>query len=265
MDPENRQEAEQLWEQIQLIRAGKERPSDDLSPLQRLAWYLSEAAQEPSPVNDAARERARQRLAAAIRSESARTQNDSNARRRSILLSRWSLGAVFATAAIVCVALFVARNRMSFPSLPVNGLVKDHLKLLSDRKFAHWKSDDPKAVALWLSHQVKYPMHVVDLSSEGARLLGGRRCEVNGQVIGLAFYRHGQTRLSMFQVPAGRCRIEGLDEVQVGERTFFVGADKGFNVVGWEGSGTFCVMVSAMETSTLLRMAEVAQREAIRS
>jgi hypothetical protein len=99
------------------------------------------------------------------------------------------------------------------------------------------------------------------LDERGAKLIGGRRCRLKGMDIGLCFYRCKGEQLSLFQLKGDSYSLAGLDSVRVKGRRFFVGADKGFNVVAWEGRDNFLALVASCDTPTLLGIAECAAEQ----
>ncbi len=265
MADQERQEAERLWKFVEQLKRGTP-PEETDDPLLRLAQSASEALNAPAS-SEEGRAAARARLTAAISGEKGQQREREKGRllpraHFPILPFHFRRSTLFVAAAAVlllCAVVLLWRIAQP-PAITATMLVKDHLKLLAEKSFAEYRSDDPTRVAFWLTHQVGFPVAAIDLASADARLLGGRRCQLVGQRIGLAFYERDNTRISLFQLKSGRCRLMGLEEVQVNGRTLLVGADKGFNVVAWQEHKTFCVMVSAMDTSTLLKVAEAAQQ-----
>jgi len=266
------QEAERLWEFVAQIKQGTAtEPADD--PLLRLAQFTGEVVGEKLPAYENDRTFARERLAVVIEAEKTTARERENGRKGetetrtvrrlapSPIIFCWLRRPVLVAATVLlllCVAVFHWRLNQA-PAIGASMLVKDHIELLAKKPFATYESADPTRVALWLSHEVEFPVVAVDLSKTGAKLLGGRRCQLAGQPIGLSFYQQKTTRIALFQMKTGRCRLRGLSEVRINGRSFLVGADKGFNVVAWEGADTLCVMVSSIDTATLLTMATAAR------
>ncbi|MBI3921537.1 MAG: hypothetical protein HY318_08985 [Armatimonadetes bacterium] len=266
------QDAERLWEFVEQIKQGTATdPGDD--PLLRLAQFTGEVVGEKLPTYENDRAFARERLAAVMDSEQTTTRERQKGRKgegaittvRPLtplpILFYWLKRPVLVSASLLlllCVAVFHWRFSQA-PAIGASMLVKDHIELLGKKPFADFESSDATQVAFWLTHQVGFPVAAVDLSSSEVRLLGGRRCQIAGQPIGLSFYQLKTTRISLFQLKSGGCRLRGLSGVQINGRSFLVGADKGFNLVAWEGTDTLCVMVSSIDTATLLTMATAAR------
>jgi hypothetical protein len=253
----NEQErADELWRRLDGTRSessgqrsasapGEDRELEVLSGLiPMVGEALSSDAQRSST-----REHARTKLSEAIE------QEESFRRRPPRKTLIWMSTA---TAAALLLA-FTSLALIPRDSLHAGELVNDHIALLHDD--VQHPARDAEGVSSWLESRVGFQTAPVSLDRQGARLLGGRHCRLKGLSIGLYLYRCRAVRLSLFQFSGDRNPLAGLDLVRVGGRRYFVGADKGFNIVAWEGRANFLALVASCDTPSLLKLAEAASRQ----
>jgi anti-sigma factor RsiW len=145
-----------------------------------------------------------------------------------------------------------ARHR----ALSLAALVADHVEFLAKPAPAEFATRDPRAAAGYLSRRLGYPVAAVDLSAEGVTLLGGRKCSLGGVPIAFLFYDCRGARLSLYQLDTRLARLPALAPVPFHGREFRVGRRGPVNLVVWQSGRLMFVLVSNMERSHLLRVAE---------
>lgn len=113
-----------------------------------------------------------------------------------------------ALAAGLLLATLVGRNwmdRNDSPSLP-DELIADHLKYVPEKMPAEVASDDESEVLRFFAGKVNFEPRVPQL--EGTRLIGGRACRIDGQLVQLLFYERGGQKLSLY-VSGGPIQLDG--------------------------------------------------------
>ena len=75
-------------------------------------------------------------------------------------------------------------------------LQAEHEALLSDPEALQLATDDAEALALWFEPQLAFNVEAPHL--EGATLMGGRRCAVEGESVAILFYDRDGERISVF-------------------------------------------------------------------
>jgi anti-sigma factor RsiW len=135
-------------------------------------------------------------------------------------------------------------------------LVADHVEYLAKPSPAEFATRDARAAAGYLSRRLGYPVAAVDLSPEGAVLLGGRKCELQGVPIAFLFYDRRGTRLSLYQLDTRLARLPDLTPIPFRGHEYCVGRRGPVNLVAWQSGRLTFVIVSDMERSRLLRVAD---------
>lgn len=146
----------------------------------------------------------------------------------------------------------------ALPELALAALGDDHRKYLADPQPAQVRGPDPQVVSRGLTPALKFPVAAVDLRPEGARLLGGRKCRVQGVPIAFLLYDWGGERVSLYQVDGRRLALPPLREVSAAGRWFRVGAEDGLSYVAWSAGHMNFVMVSGAEPERLIPLAKCA-------
>jgi anti-sigma factor RsiW len=118
-------------------------------------------------------------------------------------------GVAYASLAVVGTALALLAGR-GLPggarrSLP-DELIADHLKYMPEDMPAEVASDDPSEVRRFFEGKLGFEPVVPRL--EGSRLIGGRACRIEGQMVQLLFYERGREKLSLY-VSDGSMNLDG--------------------------------------------------------
>jgi len=116
-------------------------------------------------------------------------------------------GYISLAAAGVAIALLVGRglDDGKQASLP-DELIADHLKYVPEDMPAEVASDDQAEVRRFFEGKVDFDPVVPQL--HGTRLIGGRACRIEGQMVQLLFYERGHQKLSLY-VSDGSMALDG--------------------------------------------------------
>jgi anti-sigma factor RsiW len=144
------------------------------------------------------------------------------------------------------------------PLLALELLGDDHLKYLANPQPAQIPGPDPREVALGLMPLLNFPVAAVDLQPEGARLLGGRKCEVHGVPIAFLLYDWKGERVSLYQIDGRKIALPPLREVTLRGQPFLISESGGLGYVAWHSGAMNFVMVSGASPERLLQLARCA-------
>lgn len=141
------------------------------------------------------------------------------------------------------------------PALALARLGEDHLEYLANPQPAQVPGPDPREVSRRMTLLVKFPVAAVDLQPEGARLLGGRKCQLQGVWVAFLLYDWKGERVSLYQIDERKITLPALRSTTFRGRTFRVGGADGLTYVSWRSGVMNFVMVSGAAPERLLRLA----------
>ena len=119
----------------------------------------------------------------------------------------------------------------------VDSAVAAHVRSLHADTLATVASTNQHTVKPWLTSRLDFAAPVVDLSTQGFELVGGRVDHVARQTVAALVYKRREHVINLFVWPAGTSAFGGqADPVFVVER--------GFNVVRWTEQGMTVAAVS---------------------
>ncbi len=145
-----------------------------------------------------------------------------------------------------------ARARVT---LSLTLLGDDHRKYLADPYPAEVPGPDAREVAVGLTPLLPFPVAEVDLRSEGAQLLGGRKCQAHGVPIAFLLYDWNGERVSLYQLDGRKLALPPLRTVRFQGRRFLTGEADGLSYVAWQSGAMSFVMVSGTRPEHLLHLA----------
>lgn len=153
---------------------------------------------------------------------------------------RW--GAFLATAAVLGVAIIGGVIR--------SGSQTDHTSnqfvdlLVAD--FEHFQekgiplqiaSSDPQAVSAWLAEQTALRVSLPDVAASDAKLLGARKCKIDGKPAAFTVYDVGGTLASLVVMPGTHPDIDNMEHVERDGLTHWVDRCKGHTVLACKCKG----------------------------
>jgi anti-sigma factor RsiW len=141
------------------------------------------------------------------------------------------------------------------PTLSLALLGQDHREYLAKSQPAQVRGPDPRIVSRGMTQLLKFPVTVADLQPEGARLLGGRKCQLRGASIAFLFYDWNGERVSLYQMDGRKVVLPPLRGAVIREQCFLVGEAEGLGYVAWRSGAMNFVMVSGAAPERLLRLA----------
>lgn len=140
-------------------------------------------------------------------------------------------------------------------TLSLTLLGNDHRKYLANPSPAQIPGPNAREVAVGLTPLLQFPVAEIDLETEGARLLGGRKCKAHGVPIAFLLYEWKGERVSLYQIDGRKLSLPPLQEVSFRGRSFRVGEADGLSYVAWQSGAMQFVMVSGAQPEQLVPLA----------
>lgn len=134
-------------------------------------------------------------------------------------------------------------------------LEADHRKFLAVAQPAQIVDPEAEKVAAQLQKDVPFGVHGADLRLLDARLLGGRRCQIQGESVALFLYDRNGERVSLFQTDARKLTLPRLQGESFEEGCFVVGEKEGISYAFWCWEGTNYILVAQTSPRDLLNLA----------
>jgi anti-sigma factor RsiW len=139
---------------------------------------------------------------------------------------------------------------------PVQCLADDFDAGLKDPSPYEFVSQDPRATARWLTHQLGMPVHLPATEKAGVRLLGARRHQLHGRPMAQTHYLKEGMRIALYQVQAPKYGLGGLNEIGgPGRRHFYFKDCGGCRVVLWRVDESVMAIVTPLSIHEALDLA----------
>ena len=192
----------------------------------------------------------RQRIAAALDAETPRP------------VARRPVGRQWMQLAAACLAAAVLGSGTTYLTLtnggqpsPVDEVVADHVRsLLVENRVVDVPSSDEHTVKPWFNGKLDFAPPVVDLTTDGFPLVGGRLDYADGRTVAALVYRHRQHTINLFVWPAeGGATAGGTPSAE---------SLQGYHVVHWTGGGMAYWAVSDLNPADLKTFGELIERAA---
>jgi len=129
--------------------------------------------------------------------------------------------------------------------------IDDHQEGLLAGVRLQQSTGSPQELAAWFSQKLKTPMTVPNVPE--TRLLGGRQCVLKGHRVGLALYKVGDQRVSLFLTSKQELRPPGWT---LAAGRYHTATEEGFPLAAWEGSGLLNILVAHLPVEQLLEIAD---------
>jgi anti-sigma factor RsiW len=163
--------------------------------------------------------------------------------------------------AAACLAAAVLGSGTTYFSLTSGGqpsladeVVADHVRsLLVENRVVDVPSSDEHTVKPWFNGKLDFAPPVVDLTTDGFPLVGGRLDYADGRTVAALVYRHRQHTINLFVWPAeGRATAGGPPSAE---------SLQGYHVVHWTSGGMAYWAVSDLNPADLKSFGALIQRE----
>ncbi len=158
---------------------------------------------------------------------------------------RWPLyGAGLAAAAILLIGLLLGgliRHQSVTNDVLAREVVTDHIRSLMAGHLTDVLSSNQHTVKPWFEGKLDFSPMVIDLSTQGFPLIGGRLDYLNNHSVAAIVYRHGAHPINLFVWPSPKIR----DSRPAAE------THNGYNVVHWNENGDAYWAVSSVNAEAL--------------
>jgi len=164
----------------------------------------------------------------------------------------WFLGTALAFAAAIAMMVFVWPTRSDGGKGGFIDLVADESReFLENAGPVQLATSEIGTLTAWLRDQTALPVDIADISSSGWRLIGGRRCSLEGRPTAFALYERGGKTASVVAVSDVHVDMGDLTRTPCGQEVHWVGHCKGRNIVANQHGGLVYFAVSDHPASEL--------------
>lgn len=133
-------------------------------------------------------------------------------------------------------------------------LVADFEHFLAKGKPVEIASNDTKSVTQWLRENTELPVELPALALADSRLLGGRKCSLEGRPAAFAIYELDGVAASLVVVTGGAADLQGMERVRHEGRQHWVDRCKGHTVVACQRGNLVYAAVSTLDEDRLLAL-----------
>jgi len=112
-------------------------------------------------------------------------------------------------------------------------------------------SSDPSAVSSWLADQTALVVVLPDLSEKDGKLLGARKCRIDGKPAAFAVYDLGGRLASLVVMPGPHPDVDIMERVEQGGHTHWVDRCKGHTVLACKRGALVYAAVSTLPEDRL--------------
>lgn len=163
----------------------------------------------------------------------------------------WALAALLLACGIVGGLWLVGYRNQVAPQPLIMLLVEDHLGNLS--RATEIATSDPATMQKWFQQKVGFTFRLP--ATTEPQLIGGRLCFLQGRKAALIWYRHPQSRVSLFILDAADVEFAENQAITLDGKRCVLDARKGLNVVLWKERGLLYGLVSDVRSAELLQLA----------
>jgi anti-sigma factor RsiW len=161
---------------------------------------------------------------------------------------RWLAIATSAAAAVVLITFILFHVGPANNETLAAEMVSNHVRSMMVNHLTDVLSTDQHTVKPWFEGKLDFSPPVVDLTSQGFTLTGGRLDYATGRPIAALVYQRRQHYINLFIYPSARNTSPETKTLQ------------GFNVIHWEKSGMAFWAVSDLNANELAEFTEDLQK-----
>ncbi len=134
----------------------------------------------------------------------------------------------------------------------VNLVVTDFKHFLREGQPIHFASSNANAVSDWLLQQTDLEVILPSIKGKHCKLIGARRCEIEGQAAAFVVYEMNGTPASLLAVAGRNSDLEQMNQVENNDRIHWVDHFKGISVVAYRRNNLIYAMVSKLNKDELI-------------
>lgn len=164
----------------------------------------------------------------------------------------WFLGTALAVAAAIAMMVSFWPTRSGSGAGGFIDLVADESgEFLAHAGPVQLATSEVGTLTAWLRDQTALSVEIADLSASGWRLIGGRRCSLDGLPAAFALFERDGKTASVVAVSDGHVDMGDLKRTPCGQEVHWVGHCKGRNIVANHHGGLVYFAVSDHPASEL--------------
>jgi anti-sigma factor RsiW len=154
----------------------------------------------------------------------------------------WFLGSALSAAAAIAMIVHLrpAHTREGFVDL----VAQEAVEFLEHIGPVQLTTSEISVLTDWLRAQTSLPVTVADVSASGWRVIGGRRCSLDGLPAAFALFERGGGVASVIAVSEAHADMGNLKREPCGDEVHWVGRCKGRNIVANKRGGLVYFAVS---------------------
>jgi anti-sigma factor RsiW len=153
---------------------------------------------------------------------------------------------------IAAASLLVWSARGTHPPRFVDLLVDDFEHFQEKGRPLQIASSEPDVVSEWLARQTALAVTLPPVHEAGGKLLGARKCKINGKPAAFAVYELKDTIASLVVLPASENDLKPMTRVQKGERVHWLDRCRGHTVLACRRGALVYAAVSSLPEERLL-------------
>ncbi len=134
----------------------------------------------------------------------------------------------------------------------VNLVVSDFKHFLQEGQPIHFASSNVNAVSDWLLQQTDLEVVLTSIKGKHCKLIGARRCEIEGQAAAFIVYEMKGTPVSLLAVTGRNGDLKQMNQVEYNDQIHWVDHFKDISVVAYRRNNLVYAMVSKLNKNELI-------------
>ncbi len=175
---------------------------------------------------------------------------------RSYLLSRRVLLAACAAVVFaVCIMVYFVTQDTDVTedhSRFVNLVVNDFKHFLEEGQSIHFASSNASAVSDWLLRQTDLEVVLPSAKGPHCKLLGARKCKIEGQAAAFVVYEMRGTPVSLLAITGRNDELKQMNQIEYNGRIHWVDCSDDVSVVAYRQNNLVYAMVSKLNKDELI-------------
>ncbi|MBW8000448.1 MAG: twin-arginine translocation signal domain-containing protein [Planctomycetes bacterium] len=143
----------------------------------------------------------------------------------------------------------------------INLVVSDFKQFLREGQPIHFASSNANAVSDWLMRQTDIEVILPSVKGTYCKLIGARKCEIQGEPAAFVVYEMKGTPISLLAVTGRSDALKQLDQIEHNGRIHWVDSLKDISVVAYRQNNLVYTMVSKLNKHELIHFLSGASNE----
>ncbi len=171
-----------------------------------------------------------------------------------------------------CAAVIVVAGITSYFAIQYLNITRDHSKFidlvvtdfkhfLREDQPIHFASSNANAVSDWLMQQTNIEVILPSVKGTYCKLIGARKCEIQGEPAAFVVYEMQGTPISLLAVTGRSDALKQMDQIEHNGRIHWVDHLKDVSVVAYRQNNLVYTMVSKLDKHELIHFLSGASNE----